>query len=337
MAVDAPSPAGCRRPVLRDGGAWLRDYGHLIDRTQPLAVAFSGGADSTALLLALAACHPAIEAWHIDHGWHPDAADQARQLADRCAGWGISFRSQQVVCSLTHNREADARTARLQAFAAMARRHGITQLALAHHADDQAETVLMRLLHGDGVRGCRGMPPVQQIAGLRLIRPLLTQPRAALRQALRQADIPWLDDPSNRDTALRRNHIRLRLLPAMNHALAARHQGDATGLLLRWQRQAVRIAAALDQASSAIAITPHPQAVSIPWQPWRDLPRPVRAWTLQRMAEALFGAGVCLGRRHIELIEAWRQRGGRHGVDLSRCRLERRQRRLWLRKAGQPR
>jgi len=322
------------RPVLHESSGWLTGYAALIHWQQPLAVGFSGGADSTALLLVLAAQHPNIEAWHIDHGWHQGSAAQAEALAQQCAQWGVQFRSVRVSCSHTNNRESSARSARMQAFTELATTHGITQLALAHHRDDQAETVLMRMLHGDGVRGCCGIAPRQTIQGIQLLRPLLTTSRKQIEQALTVAGVDWLQDPSNLDTTLARNHLRLRLIPTMTATLQA-GQTDATTLLLRWQQQAAIIANAIAQQSSTIAITRHADGVSIAWQPWCAHPASVRAWTLQRMAQALHGNGACMGRRHILLAETWLKQGGHRGIDLSKCRLEHQKQQLWLIKTGQ--
>ncbi|MDX8412703.1 MAG: tRNA lysidine(34) synthetase TilS [Mariprofundales bacterium] len=322
------------RPVLHESRAWLTACAVRIHWQQPLAVGFSGGADSTALLLLLAAQHPNIEAWHIDHGWHQHSAAQAETLAQQCAQWGIPFRSIRISCSHTNNRESSARIARMQAFTELATTHGITQLALAHHRDDQAETVLMRMLHGDGVRGCCGMAPQQTIQAIQLLRPLLAISRKQIEQALTAAGVDWLHDPSNLDTTLIRNHLRLRLIPTMTAALQA-EQTDATTLILRWQQQATMIANAIAQQSCTIAIRCHADGVSIAWQPWCAHPPSVRAWTLQRMAQALHGNGACMGRRHIMLVETWLKQGGHRGIDLSKCRLEHQKQQLWLIKTGQ--
>jgi len=324
------------RPVLQSGKSWLTEHGAIIHWQQALAVGFSGGADSTALLLALAAQHPHIEAWHIDHGWHRQSSLQAEHLRQQCAQWGITFRSQRVLCSHANNREASARSARMQAFSDLAKQHGIAQLALAHHREDQAETVLMRMLHGDGVRGCCGIARQQTIKGIQLLRPLLSTSRKQIEQALTQAGVGWLHDPSNHDTSLARNHLRLHLMPMMTQTLAQQaSRSNATDLMLRWQQQAAILAKNIAQQSNTIGITAQKNGVSIGWQAWCAQLAAVRAWTLQRMASALHGQGACMGRRHIELAETWLKQGGHRGIDLSRCRLEHRSEQLWLIKTGQ--
>jgi len=306
------------RPQLAAAGEWLRGADGLLDRGQPLAVGYSGGADSTALLLALAAWHPQLEAWHIDHGWHGESQQQAQALAEQCRGWQIPFRCHRVDCDPHRNREASARRARMAAFATLARSQGIHQIALAHHREDQAETVLMRLLQGAGVRGCCGMRPVQSLGALRLIRPLLGQSSEALRVALRQAGVGWLEDPSNRDTTLLRNRLRHALLPAMDALL---QPGDASTLFTRLAAQAERVHLQVTTLADAVGIRPVQGGVEVEWPVWCRQQAPVRAAILQSMAAELLGASFCLGRRHIQLIEVWRQQGGRRGVDLSSSRL----------------
>ncbi|RMH52610.1 MAG: tRNA lysidine(34) synthetase TilS [Zetaproteobacteria bacterium] len=318
-------------PRLPQARRWLEQAGATLDPHLPIAVALSGGADSTALLLALAERHPRIEAWHVDHGWHADSAAQAAWLARRCRRWGIPLRTVRL-CSLPPtNREAAARQARYAAFAGMAAQSGIDRLALAHQRDDQAETVCLRLLQGAGVRGCTAMRPVRRRDGLILLRPLLAQPAAELRRALRARAIDWLEDPSNHDLTLRRNRIRHRLFPAIDRAT---EPGYATALFLRWQRQAARLQRAIERQAEAIPLRREPDGASVSWRQWRAAARPIRAAVLQRLAQAVCGAGVCLGRRHIRQIEAWRAEGGRGGLDLSRSRLIHAGDRLILRLKG---
>ncbi|MDX8409491.1 MAG: tRNA lysidine(34) synthetase TilS [Mariprofundales bacterium] len=310
-------------PPLTDAGRWLIQAEPMINRKLPLAVACSGGADSIALLLALAWWHPAIEVWHINHGWSDDSQLQAQRLAARCLDWGLPFRCLSVRCNLQHNREASARAARMEAFQQFAAQSCIHQLALAHHRDDQAETILMRLLKGAGVRGCRGIQRQQTLGTLQLLRPLLHISRLELRHALNQAGIGWHEDPSNQDSTLLRNRLRHHLLPAMDHCLHRNNASDnAADLLIRMGKQAQTLQEDIDHQSQNVPITQQSNAVAVSWQAWNQQPAPVRASILQQMAAMLFGRATCMGRRHIQLIEAWRQQGGHGGIDLSRSRLQ---------------
>ncbi|MDQ6950151.1 MAG: tRNA lysidine(34) synthetase TilS [Mariprofundales bacterium] len=333
-----PAKNHCQRPHLTAASAWLVGAESLIDRTQPLAIGYSGGADSTALLLALAEWHPHIEAWHIDHGWHAASQHHAQILAERCHDWQIPFRCRTVQCDPGRNREASARHARMTAFRDLAKQRGIHHIALAHHRDDQAETVLMRLLQGAGVRGCCGIRSEQMLGTLHLLRPLLRQPGSALRTALKQACILWLEDPSNHDTTLLRNRLRHSLLPAMNSAMNTIPDGSnchpATELFTRLSAQAQRLQQHIEALAQTVPITKQQAGVAVLWQKWRLQSAPIRAAILQSMARELLGASVCLGRRHIQAVEAWHQQGGRGGIDLSASRLLHKGSHLLLSKRG---
>jgi tRNA(Ile)-lysidine synthase len=209
-------------------------------------VAFSGGLDSTALLVAMARLAPrlasgGLRAVHVDHGLHPESVRWAALCAARCAGLGVPYEAVRVDASAARGEspEASAREAR---YAALRRRIGPGEALLtAHHADDQVETVLLQLLRGAGVAGLAAMPAAASFgAGLHL-RPLLDVPRAALAEWARaQALSGWIEDPANQDTRLARNHLRREVLPAMRiHwpaaaravARSARHCAEAAALL----------------------------------------------------------------------------------------------------------
>lgn len=194
----------------------------------PLGVAFSGGADSTALLLACAARWPGqVVALHVHHGLQAAADDFERHCAALCARLGVPLRVRRV--NARHARgdspEATARTHRYAALADMALESSgpgpVRTIALAQHADDQAETVLLALARGAGLPGLAAMPARWQRAGLAHARPLLGVPGAALRAWLHARGQAWVEDPSNASERFTRNRIRARLLPALEVALPA--------------------------------------------------------------------------------------------------------------------
>ncbi|MGH8445240.1 MAG: tRNA lysidine(34) synthetase TilS, partial [Solimonas sp.] len=145
-------------------------------------VAYSGGLDSTVLLHALHAQGVAnLRAVHVHHGLQAAADGWVRRARDVCKGLGIPLTVKRVrVVDAGEGPEAAARAARRAAFAALLKPGDL--LATAHHRDDQAETVLLRALRGTGVAGLAAMPVLAPFAAGRLWRPLLTQPRAALRR-----------------------------------------------------------------------------------------------------------------------------------------------------------
>ncbi|MDQ6996444.1 MAG: tRNA lysidine(34) synthetase TilS, partial [Mariprofundus sp.] len=166
------------------------DTPHLPDT---LAVGWSGGADSTALLLALKASGRKVHAWHIDHGWRTSSADEALALAEQAKQWNIPFISARLEPASKKNRENEARQGRYGQFQLWSREQAIGTLCLGHHRDDQAETVCMRLLQGAGAGGCRGMAAERRMGTMRIVRPLLHISGHALRQALQDLGMAWLD------------------------------------------------------------------------------------------------------------------------------------------------
>ncbi len=308
-------------PVLPAAYAWLKG----CRLPEKLAVGFSGGIDSTALLLSLHGAGHEVIAWHVDHGWRANSSEEADSLGRQLSMWNIEFYSARPGTAPVSNREAAARKTRYAQFLYWAREQGIKTLCLAHHRDDQAETVCMRMLQGAGVVGCAGMKPERALNHLRIVRPLLKVPKSALQAALRLAGVGWLEDASNQDTSLMRNHIRHHLFPEM-----WRSGIDPSVLFGRWQQQASRLVSLLDEQAGTVEIQRKNGVVSVSWNAWREMPQPVRTYILQRMMAALFGEGVVPGRRHIELVESWLGKGGHEGVDLSRCRLSHRSKGLHL-------
>lgn len=300
--------------MIATAKAWLEG----IDLPDETAVGWSGGVDSTAMLLALHSAGCRVRAWHVDHGWRDDSAREAAILTGQAAAWGIPFFSARLSVTSSANMEAVARKGRYAQFAAWSREQGIDVLCLGHHRDDQAETVCMRMLQGAGVMGCRGMRVRHNLNGLHILRPLLHVPRTHLQQALHEAGVCWLEDPYNADTRFLRNRIRHHLFPCMRKAGC-----EPAVLYLRWQQQAVQLAELIEAEVAGIEITQNQVSVSLAWSDWVKCSAAVRAQLLQRMMSRLQGEGVVAGRRHILLAERWTTDGGRGGLDLSRCRLRR--------------
>ncbi len=221
---------GYNASILWCGGGILHDHlwqiiqqNQLIPDGARLVVGVSGGADSLALLHALHALAPAAD-WQLhvatlNHGLRGAVgaadADYVRTLA---TAWGLSVTVGQAEVLQAGNIEAAARRARYDFFAAVAHQIGAAQVVVAHHADDQAETVLLRLLRGTGLRGLRGMAlsaPLPFHPELRLIRPLLFTPRRQIEVYCHEHDLRPREDATNADTALLRNAVRHRLLPLL--------------------------------------------------------------------------------------------------------------------------
>jgi len=183
-------------------------------------VALSGGADSVVLLhlLRFAARERgiAVSAAHFDHAMRPDSGRDARWAAGLCRAWEVPFVSDRARAPL--RTEAEARDARYAFLRDARERMEGDWIATAHHADDQAETVLFRVLRGTGIAGLAGIAPVD--AERRLVRPLLPFWRAELRRHARAHGLRWREDPTNAAADPARNRIRLELLPAIERAVA---------------------------------------------------------------------------------------------------------------------
>lgn len=209
----------------------------------PVAIAFSGGADSTALLAACARRWPgAVVALHVNHGLQAAAPDFERQCEMTCVAVGVPLHTRRV--NAKHERgdspEDAARIARYDAIDELARAAGAKCVALAQHADDQVETLLLALSRGAGFAGVAGMRAAWERGGIEYRRPLLEVAAGEIRAWLRAQGISWIEDPTNADERFTRNRIRARLLPALAEAFpqyrdtfgrSARHFAQAQALL----------------------------------------------------------------------------------------------------------
>lgn len=194
------------------------------------AIGVSGGADSVALVrLAVAGRGDGgLVVAHLDHQLrNSESDDDATFVAELGRSLGLPVEIgrrdvvEQTMPTLPANPSARYRAARLAFFGDIVRRHGLDGVLLAHHADDQAETVLLRLLRGRSLAGLGGMAAETTIDGLRVVRPLLGVSRQALRDYLHTIGQPWREDASNDSADYRRNVVR-RLLqqhPAWTPAL----------------------------------------------------------------------------------------------------------------------
>lgn len=204
-----------------------------------LAVAVSGGPDSLALLLlAHAAFDAKIVVLTVDHGLRRGSADEAAMVARVCSARGIAHATlvwQGV--KPTANIQAAARDARYALMADYCVAHGIMWLATAHHADDQAETLLLRLARGSGMGGLSGIRARRALgSGVTLLRPLLGARRATLHALVDAAGLDPVDDPANRSPAYDRTVARALLaanawLDASRLAAVARHLAEAEAAL----------------------------------------------------------------------------------------------------------
>jgi tRNA(Ile)-lysidine synthase len=237
------NPVNLVNPALSALRASLALAG-LSSPAQPLGVAYSGGADSTALLLAAVQCWPGqVQAIHIHHGLQAAADGFVRVCESVCARLLVPLHVVHVDAGHApgESPEDAARRARYAALAGAAKQRGLGGMLLGQHADDQVETLLLALSRGAGLPGLASMPAQFEREGVVFYRPMLQTAAASLREWLVQQPIPFVDDPSNTDERYTRNRIRARLLPALAEAFpqfratfarSAQHAAQAQALLL---------------------------------------------------------------------------------------------------------
>ena len=256
----------------------------LFKRGDRVIVAVSGGPDSMALLHVLWELSDrlglTLDVAGVDHGLRPAAADELELVHARAEALGLPFVGLAVDVA-RHRRGAGlqdaARRARLGALTALATERDACRVALGHQADDQAETVLFRIVRGTGLAGLRGIPYRREP----FVRPLLDLPRAEILRYLRRRSIPFVDDPSNADLRFARARIRHRHLPAL-------------------AEENPRVAEALVALAAAA----------------REV-RPARDASRTPAPRQALGAEPALSRRVAAVVDRLRARGGTAAVDIA--------------------
>ncbi|MEO6968704.1 MAG: tRNA lysidine(34) synthetase TilS [Rhodanobacteraceae bacterium] len=251
-----------------------------------LCVAYSGGADSTALLHALAQLPQArargMRAAHIDHGLHADSAHWSLHCERFCAAIDVPLTVLHVEVDISRGEglEAAARRARYDAIAGVMREG--EWLALAHHRDDQVETVLLKLLRGAGPEGLGGMRPIRVLHGKSVWRPLLDVPRSVLRDYVEAHRLAFIEDPSNADPRHSRNFLRHEILPRLTQHWP--HAADSIAHSATLSRLAAdRIELLIEDA----LVTLHCDENALDAADWSALPDALRAGVLERWLHGL--------------------------------------------------
>lgn len=288
-----------------------------------VAVGVSGGADSLALALLLndwaLARGGAALALTVDHGLRPEAAAEARQVARILAPHGIEhgilrWRAARPAGNL----QAAARHARYGLLAAWCARRGVLHLALAHHLDDQAETVLLRLGRGSGLDGLAAMAPVRELDEVRLLRPLLAVPKARLRATARARGLAWIEDPGNRDRAQARPRLRALAPRLAREGLTAARLAATAGHLARTR---TALEAALAELLARIARI-HPAGFA-----WLDgaalvaAPDELGLRALARLVTVVGGGDYAPRFARVQRLHARIGRGLGRGATLGGCRI----------------
>ncbi len=244
-----------------------------LERLNPgggrIGLAVSGGPDSMAmLLLAHQAIPGQFEVATVNHGLRAEAAGECALVAAACAERGVACAVLAVTVG-AGNVQAEAREARYAALGGWAKAQGLVAIATAHHADDQAETLLMRINRGSGVAGLAGVRAhgwLEQWPGIALMRPLLEFRRAELAQVVAVAGTATVDDPSNRDDRFDRARIRKALAQAdwldpLAIVRSATHLADAEEALRQFASQAWQDCAQVDGGTITLCRGMQPHAI----------------------------------------------------------------------------
>ena len=278
-----------------------RSLGELPGPPSRYAVAFSGGLDSTVLLAALNRLSPPpqVRALHIDHGLHPDSATWERHCRTMATVLGASYESRRCTVQRVAGESLEAQARRVRYRALMQLVAPGETLLTAHHAEDQLETMMLRLFRGAGVRGLRGIARVQHFGSGLLARPLLGVSSQEILAVAQAWGLEWIEDPSNRDSRFDRNYVRAQLVPRITARwpAAARTAGRAA-------RQMADAQEILDEAAAADA-TGDPARIDR--AALFEL-SPARRRNLLRYSIARLGLPVPDARQMDTLVEALRVR-----------------------------
>lgn len=263
-----------------------RQLASAVGAGERLCVGYSGGLDSTVLLDVLAGLRArggfVLEALHVHHGLSPNADAWADACAAFSRALGVPLRVVRVRVDRADRAglEGAARRERREALAAS----GARAIALAHHRDDQAETVLLQALRGTGLKGLAGMGPVHEALGVRWVRPFLEVPRAAIASYARARGLAWIEDESNASTDVDRNFLRHEGLAR----LSARFP-QAPGALARLASHAASAERLLQALARQDAGAPL-ESPRLPAAPLRALPEERAANVLRQWIAAHGGA-----------------------------------------------
>lgn len=275
-------------------------FAPLLKDSNGVIAAVSGGPDSMAMLALLARWEkrPPLVVVTVDHGLRPESTREASMVAAFAASFGVPHLTRRwEAAKPSSGLQEAAREARYAILAESAREQGFGHLVTAHHAEDQAETILMRLIAGSGIAGLAGMQPVTLRGGLTHFRPFLDIPKARLVATCTARDAPFVSDPSNRDDRFTRARLR-GLLPVLAT------EGLTVERLAALGRRAARtedaLAAMTMDALSKAGVSREGMDVSANWPVIDAAPEEIRV----RALAALFRrAGAPPHRPRLEQIE----------------------------------
>ncbi|MEO6897688.1 MAG: tRNA lysidine(34) synthetase TilS, partial [Caldimonas sp.] len=263
-----------------------------------VAVAASGGRDSTALLHATVRAargtNLRVVALHVHHGLNPAADGWQDAVRRQCGRWGVAFSTRRLATrpAAGQSIEAWARHERYAALAELATEAGCTLVLLAHHRRDQAETWLLQALRGAGVAGLSAMPAARIASGITWARPWLASPRDAVEAYVRRHRLSFVEDDSNADPRFDRNRLRLQVWPMLKRAFP-----DVEGSLAAAARRAQQATALAVEVAAHDLVDLRRERGGLRVSHWRELPPARRrnalaAWLLQTLPKGVPGTLV---------------------------------------------
>jgi len=276
----------------------------MIEPGERVLVAFSGGPDSTALLLGLREAGHDVVAAHFDHALQPGSEMVAAHAARLCESLGITFMSERRTSPLPKGSvQAAARSLRYAFLERCAEQAAATKIALGHTADDLVEGTVMHMLRGCGIAGLRGMPSRRD----KFVRPLLGVWRADVLAFLDERSVVAVEDPANSNLNYRRVSVRRELLPALE-----RGRPGITRRLYAVAKTAAELQRRIESAAAAAIDSGAVSTSAI-----RAMPEPVAAETLRALYHRSGGPDPSLGRSHIAaMLQLVRGGPGGRGLDL---------------------
>ena len=289
-------------------------------------IAVSGGADSMALMALVAgwakrkgSAAPRLHVVTVDHGLRRDSASEAEQVAAGARQLGLAHTTLAWIGEKTATglQEA-ARDARYGLLGAFAREHGLAAVLVAHTADDQAETFLMRLAHGSGVDGLAAMAVLSRRHGLVLLRPFLDVSKRQLVATLRAAGMSWIEDPSNHNVAFER--IRVRQAASALGAI-----GLTAGAIGMTAKRLARASSALELTTTQWLGDPTMFTgaefgfARFDLKPWRASAHDIQVRALGRLLAVIGGQAAPIAMTGIESLVIRLQGANAKGATLARC------------------
>lgn len=294
----------------------------------PFAVAYSGGADSSALLHACAMRWPGqVRAVHVHHGLQAAADGFAQHCVATCALLGVPLVVRRVDARHAPGQSPEdaARRMRYDTLRAAVQQEwdgAVQDVAIAQHADDQVETLLLALSRGAGLPGLSAMPARWERDGISWHRPLLAVPGPDLREWLVRRQLQWVEDPTNADDAFTRNRIRARLLPALadvfpqfreTFARSASHAAQAQQLLVEVAQQDLAVTGTPPAIAALQTLSRARQANTLRLWLTRDALTSASAAQLEELLEQI---AACTTRGHAIRIKVGHGFVARRGATL---------------------